>query len=39
MAVITPTGGGNLILGNASPVKQTLATNYIDFTSSSTEDC
>jgi len=36
MAVITPTGGGNLILGNASPVKQTLATNYIDFTSSST---
>lgn len=26
---ITP--GGNLILANASPIKQTLETNYIDF--------
>ena len=32
MAAITPTGGTNLILGNAAPVKQTLATNYLDFT-------
>ena len=32
MAVVTPTGGTNLILGNAAPVKQTLTSNYIDFT-------
>ena len=31
---ITP--GTNLILSNASPIKQTLGTNYIDFTSSGT---
>jgi len=30
------TAGGNLILANASPVKQTLASNYIDFTASGT---
>ena len=32
MATVTPTGGSNLALSNAAPVKQTLATNYIDFT-------
>lgn len=31
------TAGNNLVLGNASPVKQTLATNYIDFTAAGTE--
>jgi len=36
MAAITPTAGGNIILANASPVKQTLSTNYIDFTASGT---
>jgi len=36
MAAVTPTGGTNLVLGNASPVKQTLATNYIDFTATAT---
>jgi hypothetical protein len=36
MAAVTPTGGTNLILGNASPVKQTLSSNYIDFTASGT---
>ena len=33
---VTLTAGGSLILGNASPTKQTLSTNYIDFTSSAT---
>jgi hypothetical protein len=37
MAAVTPTGGNNLVLGNASPVKQTLATNYIDFTATATK--
>ena len=36
MAAITPTAGSNL---NSTPVptKQTLASNYVDFTSSATE--
>ena len=33
---VTLTAGGSLILGNAAPTKQTLSTNYIDFTSSTT---
>ena len=33
---VTLTAGGSLILGNAAPTKQTLSTNYIDFTSSAT---
>jgi hypothetical protein len=36
MAAVTPTGGTNLALANAAPVKQTLSTNYIDFTASGT---
>ena len=36
MATIIPSAGDNLILSNASPVKQTLSTNYFDFTSAST---
>jgi len=36
MAAITPTAGGNIILANASPVKQTLESNYIDFTAAGT---
>jgi len=30
------TAGGSLVLGNASPIKQTLSTNYIDFTAPGT---
>ena len=33
---VTLTAGGSLILGNAAPTKQTLSTNYIDFTSDTT---
>ena len=36
MAAITPTAGSNLN-SVAAPTKQTLASNYIDFTSSATE--
>ena len=36
MAIATPTPGTNLVLANASPVKQTLASNYIDFTTAGT---
>ena len=36
MALDIPTPGTNLVLGNASPTKQTLSTNYIDFTSTGT---
>ena len=36
MATATYTAGGSLILSNAAPVKQTLATNYVDFTASGT---
>ena len=28
-----------IVLSNASPVKQTLSTNYIDFTSAATAGC
>ena len=35
MAVITPSGGSNLNSVPA-PVKQTLSSNYIDFTASGT---
>lgn len=36
MAIETPSPGTNLILANASPVKQTLTSNYIDFTDGTT---
>ena len=36
MANATYSAGSNLILSNAAPVKQTLATNYIDFTAAGT---
>ena len=36
MATATYSAGANLILSNAAPVKQTLATNYVDFTASGT---
>ena len=36
MAAITPSAGSNLNSG-AAPTKQTLASNYVDFTSSATE--
>jgi hypothetical protein len=36
MATATYSAGANLILSNAAPLKQTLATNYIDFTASGT---
>ncbi len=36
MANATYSAGSNLILSNAAPVKQTLSTNYIDFTAAGT---
>ena len=36
MAAVNPTAGGNLNSVPA-PIKQTLSSNYIDFTSSATE--
>ena len=36
MATATYSAGANLILSNAAPIKQTLATNYVDFTASGT---
>ena len=36
MATATYSAGASLILSNATPVKQTLATNYVDFTASGT---
>jgi hypothetical protein len=36
MAGTNPSAGANLILGNASPIKQAAPGNYLDFTSSAT---
>ena len=36
MATATYTAGASLVLSNASPVKQTLSTNYVDFTAAGT---
>ena len=36
MAIQTPSAGANLILANASPIKQAAVSNYIDFTSAGT---